>query len=287
MFFLWLSVLSSTIIAITFKLQSKLGIKLFPVIIINYFVASSLGVILSDTNFSFSQIIGSNWILSALLVGVLLIAGFYLIGFSTQKIGIAVTTVSNKMSVIIPMLFSVFYYSEHVSKVKLIGIFLALVAVFLSVYKKRKTEFDLKFLYLPVLLFFTIGVIDSSVKFAQGRLLENEISLFTSITFGLSGIIGIVISFFNSSKFADFIIFKTILTGFVIGAANFGSMYFIIIALNKSGLDSSVVFGINNISIILLSVMVAFFVFKEKLSKVNWLGIFFSIVSIILLMFFA
>ena len=299
--FLLLSILSSTIIAVVFKIQNKFDIKLFPVIVINYFTATILGLILNNTSISFGEIISSNWFFSALGIGTLLILGFYLIGYSTEKIGIAITTVSNKMSVVLPMLFSILIFNEFLSDIKIIGIIIALLSVFLTVYRKRTKEFDSKYIYLPVLLFLTIGIIDSLVKYSQSELSENQIPIFTAISFGLSGFTGVVLSFFNSTKFRDFFTPKIVLTGIVIGAANFGSydvlektgivigtanfgsMFFIIHALNKSGLDSSIVFGINNIGIISLSVLIAFFVFKEKLKPINWIGIGFALLAVGLL----
>ncbi|MBN2893072.1 MAG: DMT family transporter [Bacteroidales bacterium] len=283
MIFLLLSIVCSTVIAIVFKVQNKLNIKLFPVIVINYFAATFLGFLLNKTQFSFLELVSSDWIYSALGIGALLIVGFYLIGYSTQKIGIAITTISNKMSVVVPMLFSMLFFTEVFTKIKIVGIFIALLSVFFSVYRKRTKEFDLKFIYLPVLLFITIGAIDSIVKLAQSTLTEAQIPIFTAISFGISGLTGVAVSFFNDTKFRDFFNYKIVLTGLLIGTANFGSMYFMIYALNHSGLDSSVVFGVNNIGVISLSILFAFFIFKEKLKFVNWVGVLLSIFAIILL----
>lgn len=133
MHYLLLSILSSTAIAVIFKIQDQLKIKLFPVIVLNYFTATTLGYSLSDIDFSFNEIIQSNWIFSGILIGLLLIAGFFLIGYSTQKVGIAVTTISNKMSVVIPIFFSMIYYNESKDFVKFFGISLALLAMILSI----------------------------------------------------------------------------------------------------------------------------------------------------------
>ena len=56
-----------------------------------------------------------------------------------------------------------------------------------EVYKKKKQRTDLKFIWIPVLLFFVIGIIDSLVKYSQSNLDEKTIPLFTMITFGIAG----------------------------------------------------------------------------------------------------
>lgn len=281
--YILLSILSSTSIAVLFKIQDRIKVKLFPVIVLNYISASLLGVYLSDIDFTFTEILRSDWILIGALIGILLILGFYLIGFSTQKVGIAVTTVSNKMSVVIPILFSMFYFNEEKDAVKYIGIILALTAILLSVFKKRKQQPDLRFIWLPVLLFFAIGIIDTLVKLAQTKLEDEQIPVFTAVSFGLAFIAGLIGSLFNSTKLKDFFNIKTIVIGLILGVVNFGSMFFLIQALDKSKLDSSVVFGINNVGIISISVLLAFFIFRERLKLINWIGIGVSIVSILIL----
>ena len=284
MIFLVLSILSSTAIAIIFKILDKRKIKLFPVIVLNYFTATLCGIILNKSDFNVTEIIHSNWIFSGLLIGVLLIAGFYLIGYATQKIGIAVTTISNKMSVIIPILFSILFFAEAISSIKIIGIFLSLIAIAFSSFQKKKVKIDYKFIYLPILLFVVLGLIELLVKFSQSNLSEETIPIFTIITFGIAGITGIIISFFNKTKLSDFFNLKIIFFGILLGATNFASMYFLIFSLNRSGLDSSVVFGINHIGIISLSILFAFFIFKEKLKLINWLGILLAIIAIMLIL---
>jgi uncharacterized membrane protein len=47
-------------------------------------------------------------------------------------------------------------------------------------------------------------------------------------------------------------------------------------------MDGSVVFGANNISIVALSVLAGFLVFREKLSALNWMGILLSALALLL-----
>jgi multidrug transporter EmrE-like cation transporter len=48
-------------------------------------------------------------------------------------------------------------------------------------------------------------------------------------------------------------------------------------------MDGSVVFGINNLGIIALSVIIGLIVFKEKFLKINWVGIIISLFAIYIL----
>ncbi|MEA3476964.1 MAG: EamA/RhaT family transporter, partial [Bacteroidota bacterium] len=69
--------------------------------------------------------------------------------------------------------------------------------------------------------------------------------------------------------------------GIILGLINFGSTYYIIKSM--ASFESSVVFPIVNVGIVSLSTLTGFFIFREKLSWINWLGIFLSLTAIMLI----
>ena len=84
MIFLIISIISSSLIYITFKLLDKVRIKIFPVIIVNYITASLTGYIFKEKDFSVQEILAADWISISIIIGILFIAMFYTIGISTQ-----------------------------------------------------------------------------------------------------------------------------------------------------------------------------------------------------------
>lgn len=264
--------------------MGKYQVALLPVIVLNYFSAFIAGLLLFDGDLSVHYILSRSWIYLSLIIGSLLIIGFYLIGLTTQKAGIAVATIANKMSVIIPISFSIFYFSEPMSLWKSLGIILALVSVLMAVYKKNQKEESKRFIYLPLIMFLAVGMIDAGVKLAQHSYVSNvDVSLFSSLTFGLAGFIGLTIVLGNSKHWPSFINPLVWLFGIFIGLANFGSMYFLILALNHSGLDSSIVYGVNNMGIIIISIGLAVIFFKEKLSTLNLIGVVLALLAVAML----
>jgi hypothetical protein len=73
--------------------------------------------------------------------------------------------------------------------------------------------------------------------------------------------------------------YKNIVAGIVLGVPNFFAIYLIIVAISE-GWEGSKFFPYNNISIIALSAMIAYFLFQEKLSKVNMAGVALAISAI-------
>jgi multidrug transporter EmrE-like cation transporter len=282
MVFIILSIISSSLIYITFKLLGRYKVAIFPAIITNYIAASFTGYLLREKDFSLNEVVAADWFYTSIIIGILFITMFYLIGLSTQKAGITITSISTKMSVIFPMLFSIIYYQENIYAIKIVGMILALVSIFLSTIQDKTDGTPTKSLLFPLVLFFGMGIVDSTVKFNQEEyLLNTGVIESTTVIFAVSAIIGLFIQFtFNIKKIKKLKI-STIILGVILGLSNFGSLYFLILALNSNFLDSSVIFAVNNTAIILISVLIGRFFFEEKLSKLNWLGVAISIIAIL------
>jgi uncharacterized membrane protein len=82
-------------------------------------------------------------------------------------------------------------------------------------------------------------------------------------------------SFFTKQK----IYLRNIIGGFFLGLLNFSATYYFLMALGE--FQSSVVFPIMNVGIVALSALTAFFIFREKLALINWIGILLAIVAIL------
>ncbi len=279
---LFFSILSSAAIFGLFKTAELKKVDNVRIIIINYLTASVLGFSLNRVEANIANTLHSNWFFLAMIIGVMFIGMFFLIGYSAQKAGISVTTVSTKMSVVVPMLFSILYDpSDNISFIKSMGILLALLALFLAVYKKSGEHVDKKFVFLPLILFAGMGMVDSFVKFAQQDYIdEANLPMFTAFTFAGSFISGLIVLVALRYPVRDFLSVKAWIIGILLGSANFGSMYFLVLALEKAPLSGSAIFGINNIGIVGFSVLIAILFFKERLKPINWIGIFISLIAI-------
>jgi len=282
MLFLILSIISSSFIFVTFKLLKRFEIRIFPVIIINYLTASLTGYLFREKDFTIAEIAAADWFYTSIVIGIMFISMFYLIGLSTQKAGLTITSISTKMSVVFPMLFSMIYYGENIYAIKIAGMVLALVSILLSTIKGKADGSATKNLVFPLVLFFGMGIVDSAVKFNQEEYLLNTGAIeSTTFIFAVSALIGLSLQLsFNLKKVKE-IKFETLIFGVILGLSNFGSLYFLILALNTKFLDSSIIFAVNNTAIIIISVLIGRFFFEEKLTRLNWLGVSVSIIAIL------
>jgi len=290
MIYLIFSILSSAAIYVIFKFLDRFKIKTFNIIIINYITAAILGILLTETHRDIFPLFKNQWFPYSIIIGIMFIMMFVVIAKSSQVVGIAITTISNKMSVIIPITVSIIIDPLDVlTNLKAIGILLAILAVFLSVYRKRKVEFDPRNIYLPIILFLGMGLVDSFVKYAQQyHVADDVLPIFTVILFAMAAIAGLITKALQKTSFTELFHVKNLIWGIGLGISNYGSLYFLIKALNYKSqigknIDGSVVFGINNLGIIILSVLIGLIVFKERFLKINWIGIILSLVAIYVL----
>lgn len=284
MTYLLLSILSSTLIYVIFKLLGRHNIDTLNALTFNYLTAFTLGVLGHSSSIIFSSVFTKNWFIGSIILGFLFITVFHLMIITTQKNGMSVVSVASKMSVALSIVFVIFYYDEHPGALKIVGIGLALVAVYL-VSVKSKTGIGLKKsdLWFPFLVFVGSGIIESGIKFLETAFVaKNEVALFSASIFFTAGSIGIVLIVFRCIQKSTFPTFKDVIGGILLGIPNYFSVYFFIKALRSDLMTSSTVFILNNIAIVLLSTILGIALFNEKLIKKNWIGIALALLSIIL-----
>ncbi|KAA3624163.1 MAG: EamA/RhaT family transporter [Flavobacterium sp.] len=284
MIYLILSILSSTVIFVTFKLFDRFKINRFHAIVVNYMVAASCGVIAYDGVVIPGEIIIKDWFLYTVALGMLFIVIFNLMAITTQRSGLSVVSVATKMSLVIPIVFGLVYYKESLGILKLTGIILALFAVYFASLKTKKgLKIDKRNLIYPLLVFLGSGIIDTSLKYLEDtHVAENEVAIFSSTIFAAAAVVGVLTLCFQAFRGKFIFQWKNVLGGLFLGIPNYFSVYFLVHALRSDILESSGIFTVNNVAIVMTSTLVGIWLFKEKLMSKNWLGIFLAVISILL-----
>ena len=285
MIFLALSVIASTLIFVIFRLFASYNINTLQAIVVNYFVACSCGVIGYQNSIELSAIPQYNWFYYTLALGALFIIVFNLMAITTQRSGLSVVSVATKMALVIPIAFGLWYYKEPLGPFKAAGIVLALIAVYLVAVKKDSgIILQKRNLVYPMLVFLGSGLIDTSLNFLQNDFITDKslIPLFSSTIFMTAGVIGIMVLVAQKIKGVLVLEFKNIIAGIVLGIPNYFSIYFLVKALRSDLFDSSGIFTLNNVAIVITSTLLGIVFFKEQLSIKNWIGITLAVISIAL-----
>ena len=287
MIYLLLSIFTSTCIFIMFKLIAKNQVNIMQAIVVNYTVCVIMGLFVQGNFPPINEIIYNDWFTNALMIGGLFISVFYITALTVKFSGVAVASIANKLSLIIPVIAAYFLYQDNFTLLKILGIIIALLAVVFAAYKKESEHHKHSFQYYfyPALVLLGGGVIDTFTKWNQEYFLKDtEFDLFLIFVFGTAAAIGWVILSYRYFYLKEKLNVKSLGYGIALGIPNYGSMAFLLAALNVEGWQSSVVFPINNIAIVAASCLIATFVFKEKLTKINLIGILLSIAAILMIM---
>jgi drug/metabolite transporter (DMT)-like permease len=281
--YLLLSVVFSTSLFVIFKYFDIFKIDTLKAIVVNYIVAFVLGFVLADSSIPVGELPNQPWFLGAATLGLMFVSIFFVMALTAQRNGVSVVSVAGKMSVVIPIIFGVILYEESLSAIKIIGISLAVVAVYLASVKDDLNKHEKAGLLLPVILFIGSGTIDTTLKYVQiNYVSESEVAVFSGSLFGFAALFGLIILVIKTIKKRESFGFKNLIAGIVLGVPNYYSIVFLIKALQTKGIESSTLFTINNVGIVVVSTLVGLLLFKESFSLKNKIGILLAIFGIVL-----
>lgn len=277
--FLILSIVFSTSINLIFRWFKDYKVDKFQAIIVNYLVCFVVGYLLSSDRDILSHL-SSSWFPYCILLGFLFVAIFFSMALTTEKMGISVTAVSGKMSVVVPILFAFIYLNEEVSFLFVFGVILSLLSIyFISV--KEELALDRRYFLLPIIVFLGGGIIDTSLKILESEF--SDIVAMETISYSIflgAFLAGLVILFFRTRRGAPAFTTKSVVAGILLGVPNYFSIYFLLIAIVSFKHKSALVFGINNVGVVVLSTLLSILIFRENLNKKNKIGLALAVISI-------
>lgn len=284
--YLVLSVIFTCLIFLILKEFNRFKVDNFQAIVINYFVAFVIGSVFTNMPITVSPYVSESWTIGALVISFIFIIVFNLMAVTAQKGGLSVMTIANKMSVVIPILIGVVLYQESLGWLKIVGITIALLGVWFTSKKKGIAKFDKSLWYLPFLIFIGSGIADSVLNHMQTFLVpQDQLATFSTSLFLFCGLLGIMAYVVKYAMGNLSFSLKSSLAGVVLGVPNYFSIYFLLKALSQPEYETSLIFSVNNLLVVLVSVVLGVVLYQEKLSKQNYIGIGMSVLAITLLYF--
>jgi drug/metabolite transporter (DMT)-like permease len=289
MIYLLGSIVLSSYLTLAFKACQRMGISIFQAIVFNYITCVITGSVVNGSFPIHTSSVDQPWFRWACLMGGMFISIFNIVGITAQKNGVAVASVANKLSLIIPVVLSVYLYNEVLQGWKIAGIVLALLAVVLTCYQPGQggdgTAGGSKYIF-PVVLFIGSGLLDALINHVQQKHVTAETSnAFLIAGFLSAATIGTIILLVQYARKKQQFAFKNLAAGILIGIPNYFSIWCLVKFLKSSPLQSSQSIPVNNMGIVLFSSVVAWLLFREKLTAVNWAGIALSLAAIALIAF--
>lgn len=276
MLFLVLSILCSVIVGVIFKITRKYNGNPTQIVAFNYAVALALCYFSYSPNLA--EVDGNApWSLY-IAIGVLLPFVFLSLFASIKHIGIVKTDAAQRLSLFIPILAAWLIFKEEFNSYKVIGIVIGFLAL-LFILRKQSENTENKW-FFPAAVLLGFGVID--ILFKQIALYTNlpyTTSLFVVFCIALS--MAVLIAIYQIGVKNVKLESKNILFGALVGIFNFGNILFYLKAHKAFAENPSTVFAGMNMGVIVLGSIVGLLFFKEKLSKINFIGIFLALISIV------
>jgi drug/metabolite transporter (DMT)-like permease len=271
-----------------FKWMGKYKIPVLDVILINYFICILLGGIFFGRDLIDILNEPPPWIWLTVSLGVLFIGGFLAAATCIQWIGMGPTSILQRISLIITVIYAYFWWGEPLSIWQIIGLVVAIIAIFLVNRQTRAIDMHGKTRWaflLPVITFLASGIIDSSFyhikKEYPGQVQDGALA---TLIFGVALILGLVYKFSLRKKTDQTPLSKKIMLGTMLGLPNFFSIVTLVRAID-SGLPAAVLFPIYNMSIIAIAAIGGMVFFHEKTYFWNVAGLILALISILLISF--
>lgn len=286
MIYIAISIILFNVLVVFFKLFEKYNIDNLQALISNYFISAILSLLLLSENDNIQSSIESEWFIHAIILGTLFISIFNIYALGIQKIGIATSSVINKMSFVIPVVFSIIFYENEVFSLSILfGVLLALLGIYLSSTNNSSFNFDKKYSWIILIIFFGQGLVDIVLNDSKFYIPKDENILFFLILFISATTAGILILF--AKKQISHIKIKNLLWGAIFGIPNFFSIFYFLKALQSDYfIDKSyLIFPLTSVGIVVTTTFLGMLIYKEILTKRNLIGITIAVISILIISF--
>ncbi len=285
------SILFSSYLTLSFIVLQRLKINTLQAIVFNYVACVCTGALVNGSFPVNRESMNTPWFVWALVMGGMFISIFNVIAFTTQKLGVAIASVANKLSLVIPFVFSIYLYNESATVLKITGIAVALVAVVLTCYPSQKNNDHSKkikqlLFSLPVVLFISSGLLDTLIVYVKNNYFNNSADNFNDFlitAFSVAGSIGLILLGTQIATGRQQFSGKALLAGIIIGVPNYFSIWCLGKVISIYQGNSSAIIPVNNMGIVLFSAVAAWAIFKEKLTLLNWIGIILAVAAIALI----
>ncbi len=275
MFYLILSILCSSSLSIFTRLSEKTVKNNLSLLAVNYLSCCIMAILFTgvdqlfvlDNGGLFTLVLGT-------INGFLYLYGLILLQKNIKENGIILTSLFNKLGILIPVVISIVLFKEMPTLIQIIGFVIAVGAIVYMNYSKDEAgEFKFSFIYM----LFVSGITDSMAKVFEefgNPALSNQFLLYTFLSALISCL---VLVFINKQTFTK----EEIKYGICIGIPNYLSSKFLLMSLQS--ILAVIVYPTFSVGTIVVITMTGLLLFKEKITKKQIIAIIAILLALALL----
>jgi len=279
MTYLILSILCSVAVSVLLKVARRQGIDIRQAIAFNYVMACGLTWFVLSPDLQPKAGHDFPWFLFAVL-GVILPVLFMIMSRGVEYAGIVRADAAQRLSLFLTVLASFVLFGEALSVNRGLSLVLAFAALFCLLWKPADATANGNIrqgaLYL-FLIWLGYGVVD--MLFKQIAKTGTAFSSGLFLSFALAGIIMFGYLLVRRTQWNG----RSVLGGLLLGLLNFCNILFYIRAHQTFHENPTLVFTVMNIGVISLGTIVGAMAFRERISRINLLGIALAIIAVLTL----
>lgn len=273
---LLLAIASSSLVSIVMRTSEKYTKGNHGMLAVNYVICVIMAAFYTGFGNLFPKAEGIGFTLGlGTCTGILYLVGLLLVQLNIQKNGVVLSSIFQKLGLIVQVLISIIFFKEQPQLIQVLGIIICLVAVVMINFEKGQTAVQFKLGLFLILLSSGFCDVMSKIHEEMGNPALADHFLF--YTFGVAMILCIALIIVKKELFG----WKDILFGILLGVPNYFSASFLLKALND--IAAVIVFPTFSVATVVVISMTGLLVFKEKLSKKQWIGMGLILVALVFL----
>ena len=279
MMYLVIAVLCSVAVSVLLKILRQKNIDIRQTIVAGYPVAFLLTWFLLTPDVSGISTLGNAWGI-ILALGILLPTVFIILGRAIASVGMVATDAAQRLSLIIPIIAAFLLFDEVLTGTRVLGLVLGFLALGALVYRPKHTgggenaSMSPPVARTPLWLFGVwagYGIVDILFKQVAKQGTAFPLTLFVS--FGVAGLLLLIYLLVTRVRWQG----NALAAGLLLGALNMGNIYAYVRAHQVLSDSPSIVFTGMNVGVIAVATLIGVAVFKERISRINVLGLLLAI----------
>ena len=280
MYLIALAICCSVLVSVLLKLARRYDVDVGQAVAWNYVAASALTAWVFRPSLDALSRPDAPW-LGFVGLGLLLPLIFLALGASVRYAGIVRSDAAQRLSLVVSLLAAFLLFGESARPVKLAGIGLGLVALACMVWRSDVGESERRDAWLwPLAVFAGFAAIDILFKHVAraGTPFAASLQAMFALALAVSFAIQLGRRVAGKTRFT----LRNALAGLLLGLANFGNIVFYVRAHQALADRPSLVFAAMNLGVVALGALVGTLAFRERLSRLNLVGVVLAVIAIAL-----